>query len=257
MPETILVERGQGIAVVTLNRPDTLNALDLTMREELLVALQELNADDQVGAIIIQGQGRAFCAGGDINTMGDFQPNEGRKRMHNIQRLVRILMQMEKPVIAAVRGYAVGAGMNLALACDLVIASEGSKFCQSFLKIGLIPDCGGHYLLPRRVGVARAKELMFFAKTITAEEAMQFGIVNRVVPEGELLETAKQMAEELAQGPRVAIGLCKMLLNKSFDTDLDTALELEAHGQDLCLMSTDFKEGKTAFMEKRKPVFRG
>lgn len=255
MFKTIEVDKRENYVLITLNRPEKLNALDLVMREELFETMQQAAKDDDIRAIVLTGKGRAFCAGGDLNTMGKFQPNQGRERMKNVHRLVKIIVGMDKPIIAAVNGHCSGAGMSLALACDLIVAAENAKFSQSFIKVGLIPDCGSLFFLPRLVGMARAKELMLLAPTIDANTALQMGIINKVVPSEQLLEETSNIAIKLASSPRIAVGICKSLLNKSLDTDLEKLLDYEAFAQDLCMMTEDFEEGIVAFKERRQPVF--
>lgn len=255
--ESLELEKKNGITLIYLNRPKVLNALDMVMRKELICLMDELEKDEMTRVIVLAGKGRAFCAGGDINTMKGFKPNDGRKRLHYIHRLIKKMISMEKPIIAAVHGYAVGAGWNLALACDMVVATKDAKFCQSFVKVGLIPDCGGMFILPRLVGLSKAKELMLTAKTISAEEAYSLGLVNQIVEEEELLDKVTEIAKQLANGPSIALGICKTILNRSMELDLDQLLEYEAFGQDLCMMTEDFEEGLKAFKEKRKPQFKG
>ena len=255
--KTIVIEKEKCVCRVFLNRPDSLNALDMGMRAELSDCIDEVANDPEIRAMILSGKGRAFCAGGDITTMQqEFQPLAGRKRLKDLHAWLKKLINLEIPVIAAVNGAAIGAGFNLALACDIVIASEKAKFCQSFLKIGLVPDSAGLYVLPRIVGLAKAKELMFTAKMIDSSEAKNLGLVNQVLPEAELLTVANSLAQELANGPTGAIGLTKRILNLSLSSDLESILELEACAQDLCFRTENFEEGKRAFFEKRKPVFK-
>jgi 2-(1,2-epoxy-1,2-dihydrophenyl)acetyl-CoA isomerase len=253
----ILVEKKAGVCTITLNQPKTLNALSMLMREELFVALSEAANDLEVKVIVLTGAGKSFCSGGDISTMGEFKPNQGRKRLQNVQRITRAIWTMDKPVIAAVNGYCTGAGMNIALACDLIVAGQSAKFCQAFTKIGLVPDLGGFYLLPRRVGIQRAKELVLLATMIDVDTAYEYGIVNKIAPDENLLEEAGKWAEKLAKGPGIAFALTKTLMNKSLDSDFEHALSDEAFAQDMCMMTEDFQEGIVAFKEKRKPEFKG
>jgi len=257
MYQTLLVERIEGVLKITLNKPETLNALDMVMREELHDLLLEASTDDEVKAVVITGAGRAFCSGGDIGTMGTFKPGEGRRRIQKVQRITRVIWNMEKPVIAAVNGACAGAGMNLAMSCDFILASDKSKFLEAFIKIGLIPDLGGFYLLPRRIGIANAKDLIMTGRTIDAQEALNMGVVNKIVPGEELMDEAMKMATKFAKGPTRALGLAKMLLNRSFETDLDASYADEAYAQDLCMVSDDFQEGLASFREKRPPHFQG
>lgn len=255
--EFILVDKKDGIYTITLNQPKTLNALNMEMREEIYLALTESANDAEVKVIVITGAGRAFCSGGDIGTMGQFKPNQGRKRLQNIQKITRAIWTMDKPVIAAVNGACAGAGMNIALCCDYIVANESAKFVQAFTKIGLVPDLGGFYLLPRRVGLQRAKELVLLAPTIDVKTAYEYGIVNKIVPDDNLLEEAYKVADKLAKGPSIAYALTKSLLNKSLDSDFEQALIDEAFAQDMLFMTDDFQEGIAAFKEKRKPEFKG
>ncbi|MEW6275076.1 MAG: enoyl-CoA hydratase [Bacillota bacterium] len=255
--KTIQLERDKEIGVVYLNQPETRNALSMEMQEELRIALEGLARDGAVKAIVISGRGTAFCAGGDLRTMGDSKPFQGRQRMQSVHRLVLALRNLEKPVLAAVNGPAFGAGWSLAMACDFVIASEKARFSLAFVKVGLIPDCGCLYLLPRVIGLPKAKELMMTGRVVEAAEASALGLVNKVVPPEQLLPEALTLARELAQGPPLALGLLKSIVNRAFETDFLTLLEEEALAQDLCLQTEDHREGVRAFFEKRKPKFIG
>ncbi|MDL2268682.1 enoyl-CoA hydratase/isomerase family protein [Desulfosarcina sp. OttesenSCG-928-A07] len=254
--KTIVVDKKDQIATVTLNLPEKLNALDLVMREELKVAFLEFSKAVDVKAVVITGAGRAFCAGGDITTMQTVTAPAGRDRLKNVQQLVRALTTLEKPVIAAVNGPAIGAGFNIALACDMILASEKAKFSQSFVKIGLIPDMGGFYLLPMRIGVHRAKDLMMTGRTIDAKEAESMGLINRLVASEVLMDEAVTVAKTMAGGASRALSMIKSALNR-WPTDLETFLEIEANMQAVCFETRDFKEGMRAFLEKRPPVFTG
>jgi 2-(1,2-epoxy-1,2-dihydrophenyl)acetyl-CoA isomerase len=254
--ETIIVERKDRVATVTLNLPEKLNALDLVMREELKAAFWEFAKDADVKVVIVTGAGRAFCAGGDITTMQNIGSPAGRDRLKNLQQLLRAMVTLEKPIIAAVNGPAIGAGFNIALACDLILASDKAKFSEVFVKIGLIPDMGGLYFLPLRVGVHRAKELMMTGRTIDAQEAAAMGLVNRLVPHEDLMDTAMEMAGGLAQGASRAQAMIKAALNR-WPAGLEEILEIEANMQAVCFETHDFKEGMQAFLEKRPPKFTG
>lgn len=254
--ETIIVEKKDNIATVTLNLPKKLNALDLVMREELKDAFREFATAADVKVVVVTGSGRAFCAGGDITTMKGLTSPAGRDRLKNVHMLVRAMVTLEKPIIAAVNGPAIGAGFSIALACDMVLAAEKAKFAASFVKIGLIPDMGGFYLLPGRVGVHRAKELMMTGRAFGAAEAEAMGFVNRVIPGDELMQAAMEMAGNLAKGPSRSYAMIKSALNR-WPTGLEELLEIEANMQAVCFETRDFKEGMHAFLEKRPPKFTG
>ena len=256
--ETLLVERGDGIATITLNRPEARNALDFAMRRELLSVLDEIEADPTSRVAILTGAGGHFCSGGDVKTMRTrHTAAEGRGRVEMLNRLVLRLVDYPLPTIAMVDGYAVGAGSNLALCCDLIVASDRAKFGELFRKIGLAVDGGGTWLLSRVVGLARAKELVFTGDVIDAAEAARLGLVNRVVPRGELATATRALAEKIAAGPPLALRLDKRMLNRAATGDLAAALELEALSQGLAIASEDHQEGVAAFFEKRPPRFTG
>lgn len=251
MKKSVLVTNEEKITTIALNRPETYNALSMEMREELLDALTGAAQDDGTRVVVITGKGNAFCAGGDINTMKkDFVPGEERVRLRNTQRILRAITDMDKLVIAAVNGQALGAGCNLALACDLVVAAEDAKFGQTFGLFGLVPDMGGMYFLPRLVGLQKAKELVFTWRILKACEAAQMGMVNRVVPLENLYAEVKELAGRLADGPFLANALTKSIINKSLYSTLDQVLEDEACAQDMCFLSQDFKEAVQAFLKK-------
>jgi 2-(1,2-epoxy-1,2-dihydrophenyl)acetyl-CoA isomerase len=257
MYETLLLEKSNGVATITLNKPEALNAMDLVMRAEFYDLLTALAQDEEVGAVLLTGAGRAFCAGGDISGMGNSRPNAGRKRMQRVQRVTRAIMELEKPVLAAVNGPCAGSGLALALASDIVLCSDKARFGLAFLKIGLVPDLGTFFLLPRKVGLLKAKELVLLSEMFDAAAAREMGLVSRVLPHEELMGEARAVAEKLARGPRIAMGLSKLMLNKSYETDLERSLLEEAFAQDLCMLTEDFEEGIAAFREKRKPFFQG
>jgi 2-(1,2-epoxy-1,2-dihydrophenyl)acetyl-CoA isomerase len=256
---TVLVEEAGGIARLTLNRPEARNALDLTMREELEAGLRALAADPRVRVLVVGGAGDHFCAGGDVKLMQTLRMTaaEGRERVEAMNRAIRALAGFRTPTIAMVDGYAVGAGCNLALACDLVVASQRAGFGQVFARIGLIPDGGGTHFLPRRVGLAKAKELVFTADIIPAAEAERIGLVNRVVPTAELVSVTLDLARRVADGPPRALAMAKSLLDRSLHCDLETSLHWEGLAQGVMIESEDHREGLAAFFEKRRPRFSG
>ena len=256
--KAILVDRADGVATVSFNRPEARNALDVTMREELATALDELEADGAIRVAILTGAGGHFSAGGDVKSMTRrHTAAEGRARVEMLNRFVLRLFNFPKPTIAMVDGFAVGAGCNIALGCDLVIASDRARFGEVFAKIALVPDGGGTWLLPRLVGLARAKELVFTADIIDAARALELGLVNRVVPAAALEATTRELAARIAGGPPHTLALAKSLLNRSATMDLAGSLELEAHAQAQAITSEDHAEGVRAFLEKRPPKFSG
>ena len=257
--QTLVVERTGPLATITLNRPDARNAIDLTMRQELVAALDEVEADAAARVLILTGSGRHFCAGGDVKTMRQRRQTaaEGRARVQMLNTMVLRLVDFPRPTIAMVDGYAVGAGTNLALCCDLVVASDRAKFGELFNKIGLVPDGGGTWLLSRLVGLARAKELIFTGDVFDAGEAARIGLVNRVVPVGELEKVTRALAEKIASGPPAVLRLAKHMVNRAATSDLAAALDLEAYSQGLAIASDDHQEGLAAFFDKRPPKFIG
>jgi len=256
----ISVDRADSIARLTLSRPEALNALDKATGEELLDALESLRTDASVRVVVLTGAGRAFSAGGDIKEMGqagELPVSFFEELLATLNRVVVALTEMPKPVIAAVNGIAAGLGFNLALACDIRIAARGAEFTQAFLRIGLIPDGGGTYHLPRIVGWARAMELILTARTVSSEEALRLGLVTTVVDETDFDETVDVMARQLAAAPTSAIGRVKQLLAHSLTADLKSQLRLEREMQMESGRSNDFTEGIAAFLEKRSPRFTG
>ncbi|MFF5498208.1 enoyl-CoA hydratase/isomerase family protein [Streptomyces aquilus] len=250
-----------GVASLTLNRPEALNALTPEGRELLIRLLADASADPEVRAVVVTGTGRGFCAGADLRGgAGSGERVAGdvaRMLRTGAQRLIAAVLDCEKPVIAAVNGTAAGLGAHLALACDLVLAAEPAKFIEVFVRRGLVPDGGGAYLLPRLIGPRRAKELMFFGDALTAAEAERLGLVNRVVPEGELAKTAAEWAARLAAGPTRALALTKQLVNASLDTDRATAFAAEAAAQEINMTTADAQEGVASFVERRGAQFKG
>jgi enoyl-CoA hydratase/carnithine racemase len=250
------------VAKITLNRPETLNALTPSMRKSFAAALELAENDDSVRVIVITGAGKGFCSGGDVKAM-----NEARKlgkasaledQIDPIRdRIVTAIRDSTKPIIAAVNGAAAGAGMNIALACDIRIASDTAKFGETFAKRGLHPDWGGTYFLPRIVGMAKACELIWSGKMILAKEALKLGIVSQLETPSALMTTTLEMANSFAAGPPIAIRMAKRAIYRSMNSTLREALEFETYAQNICGGTQDAKEGIAAFVEKREPVFRG
>lgn len=249
------------VSWITLNRPEAMNALTPDQRDHLIRLFEEASADPDVRAVVVTATGRGFCAGADLR--GGGPPRDrvagdvARVIRQGAQRLITAILDCEKPVIAAVNGTAAGIGAHLAYACDLVIAAESARFIEVFVRRGLVPDGAGAYLLPRLIGPQRAKELMFFGDALTAADAERLGLVNRVVPDGELEKAARTWAERLAAGPTRSIALTKQLVNASLDTDRATALTAEATAQEINMTTADAQEGVTSFVERRGPEFHG
>jgi 2-(1,2-epoxy-1,2-dihydrophenyl)acetyl-CoA isomerase len=246
-----------GVAVVTLDRPDRLNALVVEMREALGTHFEQAGRDPAVRAVLLQAAGRAFCASGDVSRMAEFTPESGRATLKIAQRMIRNLAAIEKPVIAAVRGAVAGIGMSLAMACDLVIASDTARFSQVFRNVGLVPDGGAIWFLTQHLGTLRAKELVFSGRRIDAAEAHALGLVTRVVPDAELDTIAWELAKEYATGPTVALGMAKKMFRLMHSPDLETLLDAEAWAQGQAFTTEDHKEGVQAFLAKRPPQFKG
>jgi 2-(1,2-epoxy-1,2-dihydrophenyl)acetyl-CoA isomerase len=259
-----------GVAWIELNRPDAANAMTAAMRDQISEWMSEASADLAVRVVVLTAAGdRAFCTGADLrsgraaplpkpegapdNAMGD-----GSRTIRNgWQRLVGSILDCEKPVIAGVNGTAAGGGMHLALACDMVIAAEESKFIEVFVRRGIAPDAGGAWLLARLIGIQKAKELFFLGEDIPAAEAYRLGLVNRVVPRAELRDAVSELAAKLASGPTKAIGIAKWLTNRSLDVDRTTAFHDEALAQELVTHTEDSKEGIASFIERRPTEFKG
>lgn len=258
----LLYDVRDGIATLTLNRPERLNALGGTLREELGDALGRACADEGVRVVVLTGAGKGFCAGGDVKAMHEArEQSRTRPLLEKVapfrDRVVLMMRDAPKPLIAAVNGAAAGAGMNLALACDIRIASTTAKFSQAFVRRGLHPDWGGTYFLPRVVGMAKACELIFTGAVIDAEEALRLGIVTAVHPPERLMEATCELAARIAAGPPIAIRLARRALYHNQDADLRAALEFETFAQNVCIETEDAAEGIRAFVEKRDPKFQG
>lgn len=256
--KSIKFERMGGKAIITLNTPDNMNALDARMSEELEDALLECEEDDDVKVVIITGAGKAFCAGGNVKAMADApDPEKFLAELSGwIHKPVHRIYTMEKAVIAAVNGHAVGAGAALAMACDIRYASKKAKFNMGFMKIGLAPGCGT-YFLPRLVGKAKAAELIFLSDTIDADTAEELGLINHAVEPDDLMPKVLEAAEIIEKGPTLAIGRAKTLLRLSERSQLEEHLAAEQHMISISGATDDFREGVTAFAEKREPKFVG
>ncbi|MCS6928966.1 MAG: 2-(1,2-epoxy-1,2-dihydrophenyl)acetyl-CoA isomerase PaaG [Saprospiraceae bacterium] len=258
MFEHILWHVEEGVACITLNRPSVFNAMHHSMRQELLAALDLCRNEDAIRAVYLTGAGRAFCAGQDLQEVVD--PNG--PALHDIlssgyNPIVRAIRNLEKPVVCAVNGAAAGAGANLALACDITVAAASAFFTQAFSKIGLIPDSGGTWTLPRLVGLQRAAALMMLSDKISAEEAAAMGMIWKVYPDDSFAAESMRLAQTLAQLPTRALGLTKRALNRTFSNDFNAQLALEDDLQVQAGQTQDYREGVSAFLEKRKPVFKG
>lgn len=249
-----------GVLTLTLARPEARNALNLSLIKALGAALHEAEGDGAVRCLVLTGKGRAFCAGGDIKEMRN---RAGRavatkeRLQQGLNRIARSIFEMEKPVVAKVNGDAAGAGFGLVLACDLAYAADSAAFHASFIRMGLIPDVGGSFTLPRRVGLQRAKEILFLGKTLSASEAETLGLVNRVMPADELDAYVDEIVGMLAAAPTKTIGLAKRAMHRALASTFDEALEHEAYAQGYCFTTEDHLEGTQAFFEKREPKFKG
>jgi 2-(1,2-epoxy-1,2-dihydrophenyl)acetyl-CoA isomerase len=256
---TVELSIAGGVAKIVLNRPEKLNALTVEMREQLYEYFQRLRFDDAVRAIVVTGAGRAFCSGADVDRMGgDHDLRAGRERFQKgAHSYISALHAIEKPVIAAVRGPTVGIGWSIALACDLIVASKSARFSQIFRRIGLAPDGGAIWFLTRRIGMAKAKELVFTARFVEAEEALALGLVNEIVEDEELMARTDELAADLAAAPTFALGLAKKLFHAAVAPSLDQYLEIESFVQPQLHHTQDNAEGRAAFREKRRPNFIG
>jgi 2-(1,2-epoxy-1,2-dihydrophenyl)acetyl-CoA isomerase len=261
MYEHIKVSELDGIMTITLNRPEKLNAFIGHMRRDLADALEHAGSERSIRVVILTGAGRAFCAGGDVEFMAELMERRDSEEFARIlgagRRVILAIRQMTKPVIAAVNGVAAGAGCNLALACDLRIASTEASFTQSFIKIGMQPDWGGTFFLPRLVTPNKACELFFLGESISAEEALRLNLVNQVVAPEDLENATMQLAERLRAAPPIALASAKQAVYISEGNDLETMLRHETEAQIRCFESDDGHEGVRAFLEKREPKFTG
>jgi 2-(1,2-epoxy-1,2-dihydrophenyl)acetyl-CoA isomerase len=256
--ETLICDFKQEVSYITLNRPERLNSFDMKLGEELYYALRDISSKPDIRTVVIKGTGKGFCGGGDVKEMysAKDKPQFLRDLTKAIQKCVIEMRNMEKPVIAAVNGAAYGAGLSLALACDIIIAVKEAKFSTAFIGIGLAPGCGTQFFT-QPIGYQKACEYILTSKTFSAEEAKQLGIINQVVDSDKLDKTVEEFVLKFRTLPPKAVGKAKMLINKSLDNDMISHLELESITAAKSAGSEDFKEGVTAFFEKRKPVFKG
>jgi enoyl-CoA hydratase len=251
--ENIILEKEENIAVITFNRPEAMNALNNRTRVEFREAMADVAADDNIKVLILTGNGKAFVAGSDIKEFNKTTPYAA----HNILRLGEMVEKLEKPVIAAVNGFCLGGGCEIAMGCDIIIASEKARFGQTEINIGIIPGGGGTQRLQRLIGVCRAKELIFTGDIIRAEEADRIGLVNRVVAMDELMPAAREMARKIAAKSAAALKLAKAAINRGMQTNLESGLKYEYELYSLALSLEDKVEGVNAFLEKRAPQFKG
>ncbi|WP_372739504.1 2-(1,2-epoxy-1,2-dihydrophenyl)acetyl-CoA isomerase PaaG [Neptunomonas sp.] len=259
--ETIEFTISEGVAVLTLNRPDSLNSFNAQMHSEVKSALKEVKKDSSVRCLLLTGNGRGFCAGQDLGDRnvapGSAPPNLGESIEKNYSPMLRTIRSLEMPVICAVNGVAAGAGANIAFACDIVLAAKSASFIQAFCKIGLIPDCGGTWTLPRLVGPARAMALSLLGDKISAEQAEQWGMIWKSVENESLQDEAMAMAQHFASQPTKGLALIKRAIQASADNTFDEQLDLERDLQTLAGRTDDYREGVAAFIGKRKPAFKG
>lgn len=258
MYQFLKYEKNGGVATITLNRPEVYNAFNNELSFELQDAFKAVKKDEEVRVVVLTGEGKAFCSGQDLKA-SQADPNRSfaesvRKRYNP---LIKAMRELPKPVIGRINGVAAGAGCSLALACDIVVAAEEAKLIEVFINIGLVPDSGSSYFLPRLVGSAKAFELCTTGAKVSAQEALELGMVNKVVPLDQLDEAVKGYTDYYASAPTKAIGLIKKMLNKSQHANLEEMLEYEAYNQEIAGATADHKEGVQAFLEKRKPVYKG
>ncbi|MFO7643406.1 MAG: enoyl-CoA hydratase-related protein [Desulfosarcina sp.] len=256
--ENILFEVTEGIATLTFNRPKALNALNGNLLDELAAALDAIEADEQIRVLILTGAGeKAFVAGADISELATFDTLQGKLFARKGQRIISRLQELAIPVIAAVNGFALGGGSEMALACDFIYASENAMFGLPEITLGIIPGFGGTQRLSRLIGTNRAKEMIFTGKMVPAAEAERIGMVNRILPQASLMEETRKVAQGMAAKGKVSLRAAKQAINNGINVDLLTGCQIEVDAFAICMASKDGKEGTQAFMEKRKPVFTG
>jgi 2-(1,2-epoxy-1,2-dihydrophenyl)acetyl-CoA isomerase len=258
MSETVLLEIQDGVGTITLNRPDVFNAFNDDQSYALQDVLKQVTRDDSVRVVVLTGAGKAFCSGQDLK---DIAQKENRSLSDSLHKrynpIIRAIRQLQKPVICKLNGVAAGAGCSLALACDMIIASEAASLIEVFVNVGLVLDSGSSYFLPRIVGAKKAFELSTMGSKVSAQQALQWGMVNQVVPAEELDPAVQKVADYYKTAPTRAISLMKKMLDKSYTSTLDEMLDYEAYCQEIASNSDDYKEGVKAFNEKRKPEFKG
>lgn len=254
----IKLDKSGNSAVITLNRPDVFNAFNDEQSYELQDALKQVKRDDEVRVVILTGEGKAFCSGQDLKAIADSKNRSLSDSLYKrYNPIIRAMRELPKPIICRLNGVAAGAGASLALACDFIIAAENASLIEVFINVGLVPDSGSSYFLPRSVSPARAFELATMASKVTAAQALEWGMINRVVSAEELDNEVKKVSDYYAAAPTKAIGMIKKMLNKAQYSDLDTMLQYEAYCQEIAGRSSDYREGVAAFNEKRKPEFKG
>jgi 2-(1,2-epoxy-1,2-dihydrophenyl)acetyl-CoA isomerase len=258
MSDTILSAVNDGVLTITLNRPDALNAFTVEMKEALLAAFKDAARDKGTRVVILTGAGRAFSAGQDLKERGGPDVNDlGTELRQRYNPIILAMRRLEKPIIGAINGIAAGAGISIAIACDILIASDKASFMEAFGRVGLVPDTGSSWFLPRLVGPQRAAEMMFTADSVDAATAERIGLVNRVVAADKLMDEANALAARLATAAPIALALAKRALNRALTTNLEDALEFEAQLQSIAGRSADHMEGVAAFVEKRPAKFKG
>ncbi|MDW5298552.1 MAG: short-chain-enoyl-CoA hydratase [Sedimentibacter sp.] len=254
--ENLLVEKNDGICTVTINSPQTLNALNAEILKELEFVFDQINDDNEVSIVVLTGEGKAFVAGADISYMKDLDATQAKKFGEDGARLFRKIETLKKVVIAAVNGFALGGGCELSMACDMRIASTKAKFGQPEVGLGIIPGFSGTQRLPRLVGMGKAKELIFTGGHIDADEAYRIGLVNKVTEKENLMEETYKIADKIKSNSRIAVKYAKEVMNRGIETDIETGIAYESNIFGLCFASEDQKEGMTAFIEKRHPKFK-
>ena len=258
MDQIVVVEKLGNVSIIRMNHPGSMNSLEKELRSQLKQSLNDFRVDATSRVAVLTGTGKAFCSGGSLKELGGgMSAVTSVQYVKEVSEIILLLTSIEKPIIASVNGAAVGAGFNMALACDILIASASAKFSQAFAKVGLIPDLGGLYFLPRAVGMHRAKELIYSARMLSADEAFKMGLVNAVIPDEQLEAHSREYASTMAQGPIRSFELSKSILSRSLELSLSDVLRYEALAQAICMQSDDHKEGVQSYYEKRKPDFSG